>query len=131
MHFGSKQEVMEMPIWKVAPVELDPQISLVRWQILEIDRGTRHFIGCNARNHTGRVSSAVTVFDRHALLGETRSGRIYELIGKPGVSEDAHYVWAWWCVANSVVSYIDVTAQALERADDDRTNPVTNPAWKR
>ncbi|MBU9517615.1 hypothetical protein KTE45_03950 [Burkholderia multivorans] len=102
-----------MPIWKIAAVSDEPGVSLIRWSILETDDGTRHFVGIDERDSTGRVSSQVVTFDRLALRGETQSGRVYQLIGQPGWSSNAEYVWKCWCEVHGVPSYTDVTKQLL------------------
>jgi hypothetical protein len=110
---------MVMPVWKIAPVNDEPEVSLLQWSILETDDGTRHFVGADERNSTGRVSSHVITFDRLNLRGQTQSGRVYQLIGQPGWSSNAEYVWKCWCKVNSVASYTDVTQQLLVRVEDD------------
>jgi hypothetical protein len=108
-----------MPIWTLAAVTAEPEVSLSRWRIFETAEGTRHFVGADERDHTGRVSTAIVMFDCDSLRGETESGRIYQLIGEAGWSSNADYVWERWCKVNSVVSFTDVTRQLLVRAKDD------------
>ncbi|RQV33554.1 hypothetical protein DF027_28605 [Burkholderia cenocepacia] len=111
-----------MPIWTIASVTDEPEVSLTRWRILETEDGARHFVGADERDHTGRVSSRIVAFDRHTLRGKTCSGRIYQLIGAAGWSSNADYVWQRWCEVNSVASHSDVTKQLLVGAADD--NPI-------
>ncbi|KVG15687.1 MULTISPECIES: hypothetical protein [Burkholderia] len=108
-----------MPIWTLASVTAEPEVVLSRWRILETAEATRHFVGADARDSTGRVSSEVVTFDRLTLRGQTQSGRVYQLIGQPGWSSDAEYVWKCWCEVNGVASYADVTKQLLVEAKDD------------
>ncbi|WP_185642720.1 hypothetical protein [Burkholderia sp. Bp9140] len=111
-----------MPIWRLPSVEEVPDVSISSWRIFEIDAGTRHFVGADTLDFTGRVSSAITIFDPVTLRGQTRSGRVYQLVGKDGWSIDAEYVWKRWCDVNEVRSYSDVTSKLLAEADvDDRT----------
>ncbi|KVK93974.1 hypothetical protein WJ47_00160 [Burkholderia ubonensis] len=110
-----------MPIWRIAPVIDEPEVSLSRWKILETADGIRHFVGADSRDRTGRVSSEVVTFDPRSLRGETRSGRIYQLIGEPGRSDNADYVWKRWCELNSVTAFVDVTKQLLIGAEDDNS----------
>lgn len=117
----SGEQEMLMPIWRIAPVIDEPGVSLSRWRILETADGTRHFVGADNRDRTGRVSSEVVTFDPQSLRGKTRSGRIYQLIGGPGQSDNADYVWKRWCELNSVTAYVDVTQQLLIRAADDNS----------
>jgi hypothetical protein len=99
-----------MPIWSLPPVSSEPCIRLLEWRIFEILRqDTRHFVGLNASDRTGRVSSAIETFDSGASHGMTQSGRIYTLVGESGYADDAQYVWGRWCEANGVKECIDVT----------------------
>ncbi|PLZ01038.1 hypothetical protein CY652_18080 [Burkholderia sp. WAC0059] len=108
-----------MPIWQIAPVTDKPEVSIYHWRILETDKGTRHFVGADEHDGSGRVSTAIVAFDRSARHGKTRSGRVYHLIGEPGYSDNGEYVWTQWCKVNDVASCVDVTRQALaEEADD-------------
>jgi hypothetical protein len=108
-----------MPIWNIASVNDEPGVSLIQWSILETDDGTRHFVGADQRDSTGRVSSQVVTFDRCTLRGQTQSGRVYQLIGQPGWSSNAEYVWTRWCEINEVKSFSDVTAHLVAGEADD------------
>jgi hypothetical protein len=99
-----------MPLWKTQAVDVEPEIVLVRWRILQTDQGDRHLVGAREDDFTGRVSTAVLEFDVSRLVAVTQSGRIYQLSGAPGYSGDAQYVWENWCVVNRVTSYEDVTS---------------------
>ena len=85
-----------MPIWRLPPSDDAPDVTLSSWRILEIDEGTRHFVGVDVLDFTGRVSSAITTFDRATLRGRTQSGRVYQLVGQDGWSLDSEYVWKQW-----------------------------------
>lgn len=81
----SKTEAV-MPVWSVPEVSTEPDMSISDWQILETERGSRHFVGSDVRDYTGRVSSAIRHFDPAALRGVTSSGRVYQLVGPQGCS---------------------------------------------
>ncbi|HDR9009712.1 TPA: hypothetical protein QDB08_002682 [Burkholderia vietnamiensis] len=108
-----------MPIWKPPPAAELPRIPLSRWRVFETADGTRHFVGVDMFDSSGRVSSAIATFDEVTMQGTTQSGRIYELVGRKGSSLNAEYVWARWCELNQVTSYTDVTERLLAGADDD------------
>ncbi|ABO53188.1 hypothetical protein KTE13_20345 [Burkholderia multivorans] len=110
-----------MPLWNTAPVASQPEVSIASWRVLEIDAGTRHFVGTDERDLSGRVSSAIIEFDHTTLRGRTLSGRIYQLVGKPGQSANADYVWQSWCSVNEVKSFSDVTKQLIASAVDGNT----------
>ncbi|KUY98954.1 hypothetical protein WS50_27930 [Burkholderia territorii] len=108
-----------MPIWRLRPTAELPRIPLSRWSIFETADGSRHFVGVDMFDSSGRVSSAIATFDPVTMQGTTRSGRIYELVGKKGSSLNAEYVWKRWCELNEVTSYTDVTERLLDGTDDD------------
>jgi len=98
-----------MPIWRTAPVEEQPHLTLVRWRVIETEQGERHFCGYCPENLEGRVSSRITHFDHATRRGITRSGRVYELVGEPGLDLDAEYVLNFWLSRNGVETWTDVT----------------------
>ncbi len=113
-----------MPLWMCWTVDAEPSVTLVQWKIVEIDAGTRHFVGADSRDFTGRVSSAIQEFDATSMRGVTRSGRVYHLLGSPGDSADARYVWDQWCSINDVRMHQDVTDSVIDyarRAPTDRS----------
>ena len=82
-----------MPFWTARSVEDQPSIGLMLWKIFEVDEDTRHFVSADSSDFVGRVSSAVAEFDVSKMSGVTQSGRVYELQGNPGDSEQADYIW--------------------------------------
>ena len=113
-----------MPFWTFGSVEEEPQVRLVRWRVLEArysDRDvplTRHLVGADATNGTGRVSSAIQQIDAGARRCLTRSGRAYGLVGDSRYDSDAEYVWDMWCGLNGVVTWTDVTEASIPARDD-------------
>ncbi|MHB9838296.1 hypothetical protein Q8F57_026070 [Paraburkholderia terrae] len=108
-----------MALWNIAPVTSEPEVSIARWRVLQIHDGTKHFVGASERDFSGRVSSGIVAFDSKTRRGRTLSGRVYQLVGSPGQSADADYVWQQWCLVNEVKSFTDVTVQFLGGAADD------------
>lgn len=108
-----------MPIWRPLPVSELPRVLLSQWRVLETDDGSRHFVGVDMFDRSGRVSSPIVSFDPVKMQGTTHTGRIYELVAGKGSSLMAEYVWARWCELYEVTSYIDVTERLLVGADDD------------
>lgn len=107
-----------MSLWKPASVTEEPEVVLCNWSILEVtfkdspDEKSRHFVGTNVtEGYTGRVSSAIVEFDADNMTGKTRSGRVYKLLGAPGVSGNGSYVWNFWAERNGVTAFEDVSAQ--------------------
>lgn len=103
-----------MSFWLTKPVSEEPEIRLVHWAIFELPDGDRHFAGC-ADSGGGRVSSKVVSFDPATRRGVTRTGRVYELGGAPGLDWDGMYVWEGWKRVNRVESAVDVSDQLEKR----------------
>jgi len=101
-----------MAIWAPASINEEPEITLIRWSVMALEDGSRHFVGARDDN-TGRVSSAIREFDRKTMTGRTRSGRVYRLKGHPGFDADAYYVWQIWCMHNDIApgTYANVTEE--------------------
>lgn len=108
-----------MSVWRPRPVTELPTILLSRWRILETDEGSRHFVGVDMFDLSGRVSSPIVMFDPVTMQGTTQTGRIYELVGRKGSSLNVDYVWVRWCELYEVTLYTDVTERLLSEADDD------------
>lgn len=109
-----------MPVWPLPPVSNVPSIRLRESRIFEIlPQNTRHFVGLDVGDGTGRVSSAVLNFDAGASRGVTRSGRVYTLVGPTGFSDDAQYVWERLCKVNGVQHSADVTSRIDSWTEDD------------
>ncbi|CAD6538842.1 hypothetical protein [Paraburkholderia metrosideri] len=102
-----------MPVWSVPGVSVEREMSISDWQILETQKGSRHFVGTDVRDCTGRVSTAIQEFDPVALRGVTFSGRVYQLVVPRGCSREGQYIWERWCGVNGVTSYTDVTTELL------------------
>lgn len=109
------EEILSASLWKTASTADQPRILLVRWRVLEVRNAEleieRHFVGYNADQHEGRVSTAIQHFDSAARMAVTRSGRVYQLIGPPGYDSDAAWVWGHWSRLNGMTDEIDVTEE--------------------
>jgi hypothetical protein len=98
-----------MSIWRTRAVKVEPDIRLTHWQVFSIpsldgEGRDHHFNGCAARaGDPGRVSSRIVNFDSETMIGTTRSGREYQLVGSPGGRRgDPNYVWDQWANFNKV-----------------------------
>lgn len=101
-------------VWPIEPVEDRPEVWLSDWRVYEIvqptaDPAMRHLVGWAMRAGQGQVSSAIRYIDPVTRCCVTQSGRAYYLHGKPGLSEDARYVWGVWKRLNRVDDTRDVT----------------------
>jgi hypothetical protein len=102
-----------MSIYAVDPPGEYPE-TIIRWSIREVlcggsEQRTRHVVGYMPMQRDGRASSAIQAFDRNCMRITTRSGRVYQLEGQPGASQDAEYVWGHWKSFNTATDEIDVT----------------------
>lgn len=100
-----------MPIWKIQSVSQEPTTSLESWRVMELPDGDRHLVGYAVEAREGRTSSAIRQFDAGCLRAVTNSGRVYQLVGRPGADSDAEYVWARWRHINEVIEFADVSLQ--------------------
>jgi len=107
-------------LWQPDSVDLEPETELYQWQVFEVsspnsDRLDRHLAGTSSTD-PGRVSSRLVDFDHEKRVGTTRSGRRYKLMGPPGFSSDAQYVWNSWL--------------RIMRVDKDRVTNVSDQYFK-
>ncbi len=103
-------------LYKPLGVDVYPEIVLARWRIFEVssrfwEGRTRHFVGDNLTEGSGRVSSQIVQFDKEKMMGITRSNRAYELRGPSGFDRDGLYVWNRWCEICEAENIVDVTEE--------------------
>jgi hypothetical protein len=82
-----------MPVSTVAPVDVQPHVTLECWRVRETTLSQRHFVGYCVGNQEGRVSRAIQSFDTVTGVGVTSSGRRYLLSGWPCFDGDAERIW--------------------------------------
>lgn len=107
-----------MPTWSVASIEQEPEVKLWSWSIYEVESSlwngrTLHIVGYGGYAHGGRTSSKVVSFDPETMKMQTERGRVYKLLGDPGFSLDAEYVFNVWCARNEVTIRKEVTVKEL------------------
>jgi len=111
------QNLIGNSVWRTPPPSEQPSLSLSRWSVMETHTGDHHLVGYNLDDHEGRVSTAIVEFDPVTSKATTRSGRIYQLVGKSGYDSDGAWVWEIWSRAN-MVSGKDVTDQYEKKIAD-------------
>jgi len=105
---------------EIAPSPVvEPSVDLLHWRVMEIlPEGHVHFVGLNAANLVGRISTEILVYDSATQRAESRSGRIYFLRGPAGLDGVSEYFWSFWCEHNHISDYADITDQYQESDRD-------------
>lgn len=90
-----------MSTWLPPTADEQPEVSLVSWGAFEVlvpelGAPTIHIAGLHERAGEGRVTSPVAKVDGASRCVVTSTGRVYRLIGPPGMQGDAEYVWRRW-----------------------------------
>lgn len=97
---------------RVEPVAIYPRENIIHWSVRAAifynGDESHHLVGF-VPTRSGRVTSAIQKFSPENRTMTTRSGRVYTLLGMPGGSDDAEYVWQSWRAVNGVVRDRDVT----------------------
>ncbi len=97
-----------MPVWSPLSVEVESELTLRSWQVMQLPCGDFHLVRYCIENREGRTSSAVEFFDKERLVAMTDSGRVYRLLGAPGGNMDAEYVWRRWARINDANEWTDI-----------------------
>lgn len=86
------------------------EVRLVNWRVMLVyPDNTRHVVGIDARESTGRVSSAIKDFDPKTGRVNTYSRRVYVLVGSSRHDAKAQCVWNQWCSVNGVSGCKEIT----------------------
>lgn len=112
-----------MSIWGTFDIDTQPELTIVRWRVIETDLNERHLVGYVLENSEGRVSSALEEIDSKKRIVTTRSGRVYELSGPPGFDADGQHVWQRWKRINDVKSEQDVTQEVWAQLSSGTDEP--------
>lgn len=112
-------------IWSAGTVQSEPEKWLSSWQIYKTVKARiqpeifgYHFVGYDIRGGHGAVSSKIVKFDPVTMCGVTRSGRVYQLLGMPGVDQDAQYTLNGWIHINQLVME-DATEEFIQHYEID------------
>ena len=94
--------------------ESETKVQMSMWSVRKVsspllEETTQHLVG--VVDGLGRVCSPIQEFDCETMTVTTQSGKLYELVGEPGLDMDAAYVFANWCRMNGVTEVTDVTDQ--------------------
>lgn len=103
-----------MSVWNVAPVDSQPELTLIRRQMIEVQMAdvTPHYlVGYCLQNNEGRVTSAISHLNPTSLTAVTQSGRTYQLSGPPGNDRDACHVWEHLAANSGITEWTDTAEQ--------------------
>jgi len=97
----------------IAPVDVQPLVTLERWRVRETRSGQRYFVGYCVENNENRVSSPIKFFDSSTGVGVTSSGRRYLLQGSPCFDGEAKRIWEDLAEENGIGDTKDVSMDFL------------------
>jgi hypothetical protein len=108
-----------MSTWLPPTAEEQPEVSLVDWGAFEVlvpelGAPSIHVAGVRAAGGEGRVSSPVARVNGAGRCVVTSTGRVYRLIGAPGLQGDAAYVWRRWVASWRASVLSDATPALLQ-----------------
>ena len=101
-------------VWAIESIEETPEVRLDDWLCFELQMErragrSRHLVGSTGRDRHGQVSSAICAMDPGTRKCTTKSGRVYELGPRNGLTADGEYTWRQWIRINQASSIVDVT----------------------
>jgi hypothetical protein len=105
---------MQIIIRPADEVKDQPEVDIVIWSIHRVsfhnENEAVHLLTGFVLDKKWRVTTAIQHFDSDNKKITTRSGRVYNLIGRPG-NKDAELELAWqaWKMTTNVSSDVDVT----------------------
>lgn len=102
-------------IHRVPSIEDQPEITLIRWQVMRVSDGDR-LVGYHVEGYEGRISTPVARFDPKTCVCTTSSGRCYQLTGVPGFDRDGSYVFNRAYSGEETKNVTDEYWSAIEKA---------------
>lgn len=104
-----------MPASLLEPVHQPPRLLLSRWAAFEVripqlSVATVHLVGMRDAGRVARVTSPVAQVATDTSRARTVSGRIYDLVGDAGLSNEAATFWRQWLHHWDGVVLSDVTS---------------------
>ena len=99
--------------WRVPGPEMEPELTVERWQVVEVFDGRRYLIGYCVDRDEARVSTALDGINLIDLMVRTQSGRIYRLLGPAGHDQDAEALWRKVADARKIDSWKYVTSEII------------------
>ncbi len=84
-----------MPTWP----EKSASVVLTHWNVVELNHKgniTEHFVGYVLSGGYARISTPIEERDENSdgeIVGRTKSGSTYQLVGPPGFNSDSSYMY--------------------------------------
>ncbi len=98
-------------MWRAAPLPESQALPLEFWAVTGLPNGDRHFAGYSAIEWHGCTSSKITRYDPTTRRGVTSSGRVYELVGPPGLDGSGDDALQGWLRIHRAASYVNVSSE--------------------
>lgn len=108
-----------MSFWTPYQAAVYERLLLIRWRVWEVqvplyDAPSWHLVGYLAELRVGKVSSALASVHAGPNEVTTKTGKIYQLEGEPGLDADASQVWSSWQQQHRVQVLREVTTDVLQ-----------------
>lgn len=103
---------------KLAPdVKAEPYVKLTHWMLVEGPHELKYFVGRCEDTGQSRVSSAIRYFDADKGRGTTYSGRVYALVGEPGIDAEIRRIFERWLSLSQISDWRDVSSHVATLMD--------------
>jgi len=86
----------------------EPIVSLTHWMVCLAD-GEPVFVGRRTDRVTVRITTRIVVFEPNMSTGVTMSGRVYKLVGPPGLEQRDIDEFNGFCVITGIQHWQDIT----------------------
>lgn len=108
-----------------APVDKEPEVTLIRWGIVMAPDGNMHLAGLRAdREAKGRTSTPLRWLDCSAMEAGTMSGRRYRLQGPPDDGIAFQVVIVSWGLPAALATHPVTAEEAQLRLEEPPTHFV-------
>lgn len=123
-----------MPACHLPSSEERPRVLLARWGAFQVrlptfDAATVHLVGLRDASSIARVSSPVAQLACDGRCVRTSTGRLYILVGPPGLSDDAVVHWRRWLDYWTATVVGEVTQSLTRLQASPTSNFQANANW--
>lgn len=100
-----------MSISLAPDIKAEPYVKLTHWMLVEGPHELTYFVGRCKDTGQSRVSSAIRYFDPDKCRGTTHSGRVYALLGEPGIDAEIRDMFERWLALSQMTNWRDVSRE--------------------